>query len=138
MNLSDIPLNPNQKMLRQFAAAWLVFFSAFGAHQYFKHGHHQAGLAIVIIAVVVGVSGLIWPSSLRWLFVGWIVLAFPIGWVISQAMLFLMFFCIITPVAILFRLRGRDLLARKPDRSRASWWVLKAAPRDVRSYFKQY
>ena len=66
------------------------------------------------------------------------VLAFPIGWVVSQVMLLLMFYLIITPVSLFFRIQGRDALARKPAPNRASFWQPKQTPEDVRSYFRQY
>ncbi len=138
MTWSDIPFRPTRKSLRQFAAAWLVFFGAFGAHQYFARGHHQVGLVSMVLAAVVGVIGLLKPATIRWLFVAWMVLAFPIGWTISQVMLVLMFYLILTPVAVFFRLRGRDLLCRKPAPERKSFWLPKATPQDVRSYFRQY
>jgi hypothetical protein len=90
MKWSDIPMRPTAKMLRQFAAAWLVFFLVFGAHQYLARGHHALGLAIGSMALVVGVLGLVWPGAVRWIFVSWMVLAFPIGWLVSQVMLAVM------------------------------------------------
>ena len=94
-----------------------MFFLAFGAHQYLVRKHPSVGLALMALAVVIGVLGLIKPAAVRWLFVGWMVVAFPIGWVISLLMLLLMFYGIITPVALLFRMRGRDLLCRKRRRT---------------------
>ena len=138
MTWSDIPFRPARRALRQFAAAWLVFFLLLGAHQYLVRKHEGAGLALMAMALVIGLLGLIKPAAVRWIFVGWMVLAFPIGWLISLLMLLLMFYCVITPVALLFRLRGRDLLGRKPDPSRASYWLPKETPPDIRSYFKQY
>jgi hypothetical protein len=138
MNWSDIPRNPTSRALRQFAAAWLVFFLAFGAHQYFVHSHHLAGAILAALAVVFGSLGLANPSAIRWLFVTWMVLAFPIGWAISQVMVAVMFYLLLTPVAFLFRLRGRDSLARKPAHNRPSFWEPKSTPSDVRSYFRQY
>ena len=135
---SDIPFQPTRKALRQFSAAWLLFFLAFGLHQYLVRGHHTVGTVMIIAAVVAGLPGLIWPASLRWLFVGWMVLAFPIGWLVSLVMLLVMFYCVITPVALLFRLRGRDLLLRKPAPGQASFWLPKPPPADVRSYFRQF
>ena len=138
MKWSDLPLNPTAKALRQFATAWLVFFLAFGAVQYFKRGHPTLGLIVMGLAVVIGVLGLICPPAVRWIFVGWMVLAFPIGWVVSQLILVLMFFCVLTPVAWFFRLRGRDLLHRRPSPAGASLWVPKEMPTDMRRYFRQY
>src|SRR3954452_19535049 len=110
MTWADVPKNPSARTLRQFGAVWLVFFLAMGAHQYLRRGHHQLGIALGIGAIVVGCLGLMIPAAVRWIFVTWIVLAFPIGWLISHLMLFLMFYGVMTPVALLMRLRGRDCL----------------------------
>jgi hypothetical protein len=138
MKWSDIPFQPAARALRQFAAAWLVCFLALGAHQYLARGRPQAGLVLMTLAVVIGVPGVIRPGMVRWLFVSWMVLAFPLGWLISQFLLALMFYGLITPVALVFRLRGRDLLHRKPTPERGSYWTPKPKPQDVRSYFRQY
>jgi hypothetical protein len=138
MKWSDLPLKPTVRALRQFAGAWLIFFLAVGVHRYVARGQHQVGIAVGVIAVVVGGLGLIRPAAVRWLFVGATVLTFPIGWVVSQIMLAVMFYGIITPLALLFRLRGRDLLSRKPAPNRASFWMPKPTPEDMRAYFRQY
>jgi hypothetical protein len=138
MKWSEISSTPTTKALRQFATAWLVFFLAFGIHQYLLRERHALGMVLGVLAIVVGILGLIKPSAIRWLFVGWMKLAFPIGWLISQFMLALMFYVIITPVAVFFRIRRRDLLCRKASPERASYWTPKQTPQDVRSYFRQY
>jgi len=138
MTWSDIPRNPTAKALRQFAGAWLVFFFAFGLHQFLVRGHHRIGIGLLVMATVFGVLGLVKPAAVKWLFVGWMTAAFPIGWLISQIMLGIMFYGIITPVAFIFKLRGRDLMHRKLEPGRASFWMPKPTPEDVRSYFRQY
>ena len=138
MKWSDLPFNPSRRALRQFAALWLVCFLALGANQYFAKGRPQLGLALAAVAAIIGLPGLIRPPLLRWLFVGCTVLAFPIGWLISLLMLLILYFLVLTPVAVLFRLRGRDLLGRKPAPERNSFWEPKHTPRDLRSYFRQY
>jgi hypothetical protein len=125
-------------VLRQFSAAWLVFFSVVGVQQYFRFGHQRLGAMVAALALVIGAIGLIRPPLVRWIFVGWMVLAFPIGWVISQLMLLLMYYLILTPVAIVFRVIGRDTLLRKRNKERASYWLPKGMPKDVRTYFRQY
>jgi hypothetical protein len=126
------------RALRQFAAAWLIFISAIGAQQYFLRGRHTLGMACFVAAVVFGIAGLIKPSGIRWLFVALMTVAFPIGWLVSQLMLAAMFYLVLTPVALIFRLMGRDVLQRKPDPSCSSFWLPKRTPTDVRSYFRQY
>lgn len=138
MTWSDIPFKPSTKALRQFALGWLVFFLGFGAHQYWARGRVAIGLSVIGAALVVGLLGIIRPRAVRWLFVGWMVAAFPIGWLISQLALVLMYFGIITPVAWFLRLRGRDSLQRKPAAGATSFWQPKETPQDLRSYFRQY
>jgi len=138
MTWADIPFQPTRRTLRQFAAAWLVFFLALGLRQYLWRGHHSFGLFLMAIAFVVGLPGLIKPAAVRWLFVGWMVVAFPIGWAISQVMLLLMYYLILTPVALLFRLAHRDLLRRKPAPGQNSFWAPKEMPQDLRRYFRQF
>ena len=138
MTWSDIPRNPSRKMLRQFAGAWLVFFLAWAGVQWFARGHHGLGAALAVAALVVGVPSLVHPPLLRWLFVGWMTLAFPIGWMLSQVLLAVLYFAIFTPVAFFFRLKGRDELGLKSQAGKSSFWLQKETPLDVRRYFRQY
>ena len=138
MKWSDLPLKPTGRVLRQFAAAWLIFFLAAGVHRYFARGEHEAGVLLGVIAAVVGLAGLLRPATVRWLFVGATVAAFPIGWVVSQVMLAAMFYGIITPLALLFRIQGRDVLARKPAPDRPTFWLPKQTPKEMGTYFRQY
>ena len=138
MRYSDIPFEPSRRTLRQFAAIWLALFLALGCKHYFKEGHHTAGIVLGIIAGLVGIPGLLQPQLVRWVFVGSILLTFPIGWVVSQLVLALLFYLIITPAALFFRMRRRDLLGRKPDSKRSTFWTKKEMPQDVRSYFRQF
>jgi hypothetical protein len=137
MTWKDIPRNPSPRTLRQFAAAWLIFIGLSAVQQY-RHHHQTAGLVLASIALLGGVAGLIQPVLLRRIFVTWMILAFPIGWFVSQVMLVLMYYIFLTPLALAFRLTGRDVLFRKPQSNRSTYWLAKEAPRDVRSYFRQH
>jgi hypothetical protein len=48
-----------------------------------------------------------------------------------------MYFVIFLPVAIVFRLIGRDALQRVLNRSAATYWQPKRQAADARSYFRQ-
>src|SRR5689334_7256673 len=111
---SELPLKPTNRILRQFAAAWLVVFLAMGLRQVLGHGSPTTGYVLCAVAAV-GVLGLVIPRAVRWLFVGATIVAFPIGWVVTLVMLAIMFYLILTPVGWLFRLRGRDLLQLRSE-----------------------
>jgi Saxitoxin biosynthesis operon protein SxtJ len=135
---SDIPFDPPLRTLRQFAGLWLAFFGAWGVHQALIRGHAKAGLILGFAALCVGLMGLIRPAAIRPIYVGWMVLAFPIGWTVSQVTLAIMFFGLFTPIGLVFRLLGRDPLERAPRRELESYWTPKPAPADPRRYFKQF
>ena len=120
MKWSDIQFKPADRVLRQFAAAWLVILLAWAAQQWFGRGHQTAALVLTALAVVVGGAGLAVPQTVRWIYIGCMIVAFPVGWVISLVTLGVLYFVVLTPLAIFFRLRGRDALRRAPAPESAS------------------
>lgn len=138
MQWSAVPFNPSRKVLRQFAALWLVSFLVLGASEYFVRGRPMLGMVLAAAAVLLGLPGLWRPALLRWVFVAWMVVVFPIGWFISVLLLAALYFLVFTPLALWFRLVGRDLLGRKPAPERQSFWEPKHTPLDLRSYFRQH
>ena len=138
MRWSDIPFDPPRKTLRQFAGLWLVFFGGMALWQALVRGRPSLGLSIGALALVVGLAGLTRPEWVRLIYIGWMVLAFPIGWTASQVMLAIMFFGLFTPIGLVFRLIGRDALHRARRPGVESYWIPKPAPADVKNYIKQF
>ncbi|WP_165223248.1 SxtJ family membrane protein [Aquisphaera insulae] len=138
MQWSDIQFRPDARTLRQFAGLWLVCFGGLAAWEGFGRGHTTAATALGILALAVGVPGLLRPQVLRPIYVGWMVLAFPIGWTISQIILAVMYYGLFTPIGLIFRLIGRDSLHRARRPGQATYWAPKATPTDPRRYLKQF
>ena len=138
MAWTAIDVNPPNRVLRQFAGAWLAVVGSLSVSQWLASGNARAALALAAAAIVIGVAGLVRPGTVRWLFVGSSVAAFPLGWIVSEVMLALLFVGVMTPVALFFKLRGRDRLSRKRPAGQESYWKPKETPRDVRRYFRQY
>lgn len=138
MRWADLPFHPSDRTLRQFAGLWIVFFAGLGLWQLLGRQRLAAGLALEILAFAVGPVGLVRPRWLRPVFVGWMVLAFPIGWLVSHLMLAVLYYGIFTPLGLAFRLAGRDALALRPRPDQESYWSPKPAPEDVRRYFRQF
>jgi TRAP-type C4-dicarboxylate transport system permease small subunit len=137
MQWSEVIAPPSTKVLRQFAGLFLIVFLGFAAWRAWE-GHPDlwaAGLAT--LAVVVGSIGLIWPAAVRFIYTGWMIVAFPIGWTISHIVLLIMFYVIFAPIAALFRIIGRDELRLRRS-ARPSYWVPKPRPEHVREYFRQF
>ncbi len=122
-------------MLRQFAAGWLVCFLALAVRFGALH-HAAAGLWLAAVSLV-GILGLLAPRLLHWPFVAMTVAAFPIGWVMTQLVLALMFFGVLTPLALIFRWRGRDSLQLR-KRERATLWTTRVEETPPEKYLKQF
>lgn len=138
MNFRDLPLNPTPLVLRQFAAAWILFFGVIAAVQYLVHDRTVVAATLATVAITIGPMGLIRPMWLRPIFVVWMIAVFPIGWVVSRITLLVLFFGIFTPLAIYFRVTGRDLLRLRKPADATSYWQTKPAARGPRSYFQQF
>ena len=137
MQWSEVTKAPSLKMLRQFAGLSLVVFGGLAA---WRLWHGQTGVftyALAIFAVLVGVTGLIAPAVVRPIYTGWMIVAFPIGWTVSKVALGLMFFLVFLPVALVFRLTGRDVLRLKRTGD-GSYWQEKPASRSGDEYLRQF
>jgi hypothetical protein len=138
MQWSDISFAPRSRTLRQFAGLWLLCFAGLACWEGFRKDNPTAALVFAALALTVGPLGLLWPQAVRPLFVGWMVLAFPIGWTVSQVLLALLFYVVFTPVGLVLKLVGRDSLCRRYRPDKDTYWAPKTAPSDARSYFRQF
>jgi hypothetical protein len=138
MRWSDLPVDPPPRTLRQFAGLFLTVFGALAAWEGVAKGRPVLGAVLGGLALVVGVVGLWRPNLVRPVYVGGVVLTFPIGWVVSQVVLALIYFGIFTPVGLIFRLAGRDALQRAWRPKLPSYWSPKPTATDPRGYFRQF
>ena len=136
MKWTDVVRPPSRTQLRQFAGLFIVFFGGMAA---WRVSHGQVDVATRILGVlgfVLGPVGVIQPRIMRWIYTGWMVVAFPIGWVVSRLVLTLLYLAVFTPIAFAFRMTGRDVLQRRrPDK--ASFWLTRPAPADAAEYLRQ-
>ena len=137
MQWSEVIKPPPEKMLRQFAGLFLVVFLGLAALRVWRGHADQWAAVLAVLALVVGVVGLIRPSAVRLIYTGWMIVAFPIGWTVSRVALAIVFYAVITPVALFFRVTGRDELRLRRGQGRASYWKPKPGPENVREYFRQ-
>ena len=137
MRWSDLPLNPTRRMLRQFSMLWVIFFGAAAVWQWFGRDRHTLALVYATLAATIGPMGLIAPAAIRPIFIAWLVAAFPVGFVVSRLVLAILFFGVATPLALIFRGRGRDVLGLR-RRDAASYWTATPPPGNPASYLRQY
>jgi hypothetical protein len=147
MKMIDLDLNPDRARLRQFGLIALVAFGLLGGWAIWKHhfllwelesSSADVAIALWVIAGVSGLFSLIWPTGNRGLYVLLTCIAYPIGTVVSYVLMAILFYVVIAPVGLWFRLIGRDALHRKIDRDASTYWTDHLAPKTVERYFKQF
>src|SRR5258707_374730 len=138
MHWSDIPFQPPRKTLRQFAWLWIAFFGGFAVWQALVRGNSTPATVFAVLALTIGPIGLARPEWLRPIYVAWMVLAFPIGWAVSQAVTAVLFYRPFTPIGLVFRLIGRDPLHRSPRPGGGAAWSPHPRPSDPPGYFPQF
>jgi len=69
------------------------------------------------------VAGLFGHSILRPMYIGWMKFAFVFGWINTRILLGVFFYIVLTPIGLVLRLTGKDLLTLKIDRSATSYWI---------------
>ncbi len=134
----DINWNPSRKELRIFAALWLLFFGIIAALVYTNTGSVTAAGTIGGISLCLDLLGLCFPRFLFLLYRGWMLITFPIGWVISHVAIAVVYYLVVTPIGLVMRLLGRDALGRTWDQSANSYWQPREEPEDLERYFRQF
>ncbi len=69
---------------------------------------------LLYVSLVVGLAGLFSPFLSRWIDWGWMQFVWALGWVNSRILLSLVFFVVLLPISLLFRLiTGKDTMMLK-------------------------
>ena len=133
----SIQWNPDQKQLRQFAGIWFPAFCALlGWLIGKKTGHWGVVQVAWLVCGLQALLGIFYPPAIRPVFVGLILLTYPIGWVASHLLLGAIFYLLVTPIGLILRMTGHDPLQLKPPAG-DSLWKSPVGKTDAASYLRQ-
>jgi hypothetical protein len=142
--LVKISWDPTEKQLRQFGACALLALPLLGWLALGRTAPDDWNAAELVAFCVCAGVGVLWgllawlsPQSLRVAFWFATLIALPIGVVLGELLLAALYFGIFTPVALFFRLIGRDALHRRLDAGAPSYWAAKAQAVGAEQYFRQ-
>lgn len=134
----EIDRHPAAAKLRWFAVLQALFFAAMAWQWYRRTGWAAPAVVAAGAALLVGALGLVWPAWVRRYYVGWMVAVFPVGWVVSHAVLAAAYYLVLTPLGLARRLWRGDPLRLRFEREAASYWVTRPPQRPVEDYFRQF
>lgn len=89
-------------------------------------------------AAALAALALLCPALLKWPKTIWLFITHKISLVVNLALMGIMFYLVVTPVALFFRLVGRDALKRKLDPSAPSYWVSRSGDAAIKSMQNQF
>jgi hypothetical protein len=146
-SLMPIDWKPSRATLRSFG---LIAVAAFGIFAILARGKvypfktlsdpSAAYTAIVLwaLAAYCGFFAFVAPIAVKPIYLLLTVVSYPIGFVMSYMVMAIMYYGVITPVGILFKIIGRDTMRRTFDPSAETYWIKRRPPDSVKRYFRQF
>ena len=106
---------------RSFGLLFFIFFLALALWPLTKKG--EINLYLIVIALIFLVLGLLNSRILSPLNKAWIKLGEILGRIIAPIVMAIVYFLILTPISLLVRLFGKDLIGMKFSSDIKSYWV---------------
>ncbi|MBL8811171.1 MAG: hypothetical protein JNM43_13425 [Planctomycetaceae bacterium] len=137
MQWSDVRRPVTAKTSQQFGFLLAAVIFVVSLRESWKHG--LTGFSLTIAVLAVGAALVAWSKPLvyRPIFTIWMILVFPIGWMMSKLVLLTLYFLVLTPIGLLLRWRGHDPLALAASSERTLWWKRPVVTRPSQ-YLRQY
>lgn len=90
-----------------------------------------------IAAAIFGLMSMFMPKALKVVCILSMRIAEPIGWVMSRVIFSIFFFLVITPIGLVLKLLGKDLLNIKFNRQAKSYWIIKEKKQNAKEQFER-
>lgn len=135
MALIELNWNPTTRQLRQFAGLCLVALPSVG---YLWGGSWSVIGGLAAIGSCLAVLGYFQPGIVRPLFLTISLVTIPIGLIVGELAVAAIYFFVLLPIGMVFRLLGRDALLRRRNPQARSYWLKKEPPKNIARYYRQF
>ena len=122
MNLKNIKISSN----RNFGVVFFIFFMIISLFPLFKDGNVRVWA--VVVAIIFLILGLLNSSVLSPLNKIWFKFGVLLGNIISPIVMGIVFFIVVTPISLLMKALGKDVLNLKKNTNK-SYWIEKTGPK---------
>jgi hypothetical protein len=144
MNLKALPFfqhlnwRPDARELRRFAIAMLIGFTILGLLSAWRgKGIGTPSIVLWSLGVVLAVAAFI-PGLGRMAYLAVYLPTSIIGYVVSNILLALMFLVVITPLGLILKLMGKDLLQQQRRPKERTGWMPVKSTKTEDSYYHQF
>lgn len=137
MGLIEINKHPSARELKWFGILLSIFVGLVGALVRWRHAAPTVAAWIWTGGGIgVGLYALV-PAIRRPIYLIWVHAGYPVGWLVSHAILTAVYYLVLTPIGIIMRGTRNDPMARKFERRTRSYWVPRRRTTRVTRYFRQ-
>ena len=127
-----------KKDLRQFGLVLALILGLIGYLQ-LRKGHVNVYPWLCYAGGMSLIFGILLPGVLKPVFIVFTHVAHAIGWFNTRVILILVYYLILTPIGLLMRVFGKDILDQRLDGDASSYWIKRSRSRaDKISLEKQF
>ena len=139
MALIEINYHPSRRELRQFAGIWFPLLLVIISIWLWRLVGVSAALAVLLPALAAAAVGVARPEWFRRVYVGWMIVTFPLGWLMSHVVLAAIYYLLFTPLGLAMRLLGHDPMRRKLQRGESTtYWIARPDRQEPGRYYRQF
>jgi hypothetical protein len=113
-------LNLDKKSLRKFGVTMAIAFLIITLIIFIRHKYSIIPTFIILAIFLILAFTL--PALLKPVYILWMRLAFVLSWINTRLILFILFYLLFAPVGLMMRLFRVDLLDRKIEKDKKSYW----------------
>ncbi len=113
-------INLGKKSLKKFGITMGIAFLVITFVILIRARHNVIPALAVSLAFFISAS--LFPSVLKPIYILWMKLAFVLGWINARLILIIIFYLLFTPIGLIMRLFRADLLDRKIEKNKDSYW----------------
>lgn len=114
-------VNASRKNVRNFG--FLFGGISFALAAFMIYRGNPAWIWAAAAGVIFAASGAALYRLIKPVYTAWMLFAFVLGWINTRVILGVFFYLVMTPLGLILRLTGKDLLDEKIDRSAKSYWI---------------
>ena len=138
MRFKETLKNTTLKDLQVFAVLLMIFVSLICLGLFHAGFSYPQLISLLLVSLIVGITGLLHPLIIVPIYRGWMIVVFPIGFLISHLLMGIVYFGVITPIGIYRRIRYPDSLQRTFNREATTYWEPVSKADSTESYFRQF
>ncbi|WP_435151227.1 SxtJ family membrane protein [Candidatus Pelagibacter bacterium nBUS_44] len=119
--------NNNINSNRSFGLVFFIVLLIISIYPMFYDG--QIKIFFLVLSVIFLILGLLNSILLYPLNLAWFKFGLFLGKIISPIIMGIIFFLVVTPIGLLMRLLGKDVLNLKLNKKEGSYWIEKVGPK---------